>query len=123
MKRIPLALTIVAAATGLTACGSKSDSQKIKDVLNEVGTSTDKSVCTRDFTPAGRRTFETATGQTCLTGIAQNGKTGSKPNVTKVSVSGSTATATLKGSSGGTADVTLVKQGGSWKISGLKSAG
>jgi hypothetical protein len=123
MKKIPLGLTIVAAATGLTACGSTSDSQKIKDVLNEVGTSTDKSVCTKDFTPAGRQTFETATGQTCVMGIAQNGKTSSKPNVTKVSVSGSTATATLKGSSGRTADVTLVKQGGSWKISGLKNGG
>jgi hypothetical protein len=121
VRKASLALTIVL-AVGLTACGSKSDSQKIKDVLNEVGTSTDKSVCTRDFTTAGRKAFETASGQSCVTGVASN-KSSSKPNVKSVSVSGSTATATLKGSSGNTADVTLVKQNGSWKIDGLKGSG
>lgn len=121
MRKASLALTIVL-AVGVTACGSKSESQKVKDVLNEVGTSTDKTLCARDFTPAGLKAFETASGQTCLSGVASN-KSSSKPNVTDVTVNGENATATLKGSSGNTANVTLVKRNGSWKINGLKAGG
>jgi hypothetical protein len=135
MKR---ALPLIAApllTLGLAACGSgvstssfkgeaHAVAQRISDLQSDVTAANEQRVCSVDFSSAARARLSTA-GSTCKEALKhQLGSIDSyELTVFQVVVNGATATARVRSTwSGklGYAKLTLVKERGSWRITGVE---
>jgi 3-oxoacyl-ACP reductase-like protein len=142
MKRARPLLAIPLLALGLTACGSTVSTsgfkgeahavaQRISDLQTNVTAVSEQKICGEDLSSAARARLNTATAAgghsagTCEQAIKR--QIGSVDDyeltVEKVTVSGTTATAVVRSTwSGklGLATLTLVKERGGWRISGIE---
>ena len=111
----PLGVALLsAAALSFAACGgSKSDEDKIRDVVKDVDNNP-ASLCTDHATDA---LVQQLGGEAaCKAGAAQAAKQDpSKTTVENVDVNGDKATVKVKDASGGST-VNFVKQDGDWKV-------
>jgi Domain of unknown function (DUF4878) len=138
MKRAALTLTLTLLAGGLAACGStvstgafKGEShavaQRISDYQTDVGTGSEKKVCDEDLSATVRTQLGAASGG-CEEALKhQFGAIDDyEATVEQVTVHGATATALVKSTWSGKPQVTtltLVKEGGKWRIAGLAGTG
>jgi Domain of unknown function (DUF4878) len=135
LKRAVPLLAVPLLALGLGACGSvvstssfkgeaHAVAQRISDLQSDVTAASEQKVCSEDFSRAARARLSTA-GDTCKQSLKrQLGSIDSyELTVEKIAVNGATATARVKSMwSGklGFAKLELVKEGGSWRITGVE---
>jgi hypothetical protein len=113
MKRF-LAVAIAAGALAVSACGSKSDEDQVKDVVKKVDDNP-AALCDN----ATKDLLAQLGGKSACVQLAQANKDSSKSKVSDVKVSGDTATATVTDDSG-PSQVTFQKVDGDWKIKSSK---
>lgn len=128
MNKLGTAAVSAAAAVALSACGGGSSGDDIKSTITHYYTAFangDGAGACSDLTKATRTQLEkSAGGRNCATAIAEASKNPTfarfkskikDAKVTGVKVNGNAATATVK-LLGISAPVSLVKEGGAWKI-------
>ncbi len=134
MKRAcPPLLTAALLALGLTACGgavstsgfkgeAHAVAQRISDLQSDVTAANEQKVCNVDFSRAARARLSTG-GGTCKQALKrQLGSIDYELTVKQVAVRGATASATVQSTWSGKlrlATLELVREGRSWRISGL----
>ncbi len=135
MRRVCLPLLAAALlALGLAACGgavstsgfkgeAHAVAQRISDLQSDVTAANEQKVCEEDFSSAVRARLSTA-GGTCKQALKrQIGSIDSyELTVKQIAVKGATATATVQSTWSGKlrlATFELVREGRSWRISGL----
>jgi hypothetical protein len=102
----------VATALALSACGGTSDKDQITNLIKDVGKDP-RSLCTKYVTPA---LLAAAGGQArCLQAASARDAVDPNVQILNVTVTGSTASATVQGKTGRN-NVKFVKQNGSWKV-------
>lgn len=109
MKRF-LALAFLGGALAVSACGSESDEDKIKNLVKEVDDNP-TALCDN----ATKELLAQLGGKAGCEQLAKSNKDTSKSEVKNVKVDGDNATATLKDDSG-TSTVTFQKVDGDWKV-------
>jgi hypothetical protein len=109
MKRF-LAVAAVGGALAVSACGSKSDEDQIKDVVKKVDDNP-AALCDN----ATKELLAQLGGKAGCEALAKTNKDTSKSKVTNVKVNGDTATATVTDKSG-PSQVTFQKVDGDWKV-------
>jgi hypothetical protein len=137
-RLLPRAVSLLALpllALGLGACGgavstgsfkgeAHAVAQRISDLQSDVTAANEQKICDEDFSRAARGRLST-TGSTCKQALKhQLGSIdGYELTVEKVAVNGDTATAGVQSMWAGKprlATLTLVKEGGGWRVSGVE---
>jgi len=111
---------VVVVIVGLSACGGKSDDQKVRAVVNGF----DKALLDSKFAQACddlsatlvTEAFRTRSG--CIASIATNNPNTEAGTIKSATVKGDSATVVAQGTSAGPSAIELRKQNGTWKITG-----
>jgi hypothetical protein len=98
--------------------------QRISDLQSDVTAANEQKICDEDFSRAARARLSAA-GGTCRQALEHQlgAIDGYELTVEKVAVNGATATASVQSLWGGKsrlATLTLVKEGGGWRVSGVE---
>ena len=109
MKRF-LAVAVLGGAFAISGCGSSSDEDKIKDLVNEVDENP-SALCDN----ATKELLAQLGGKAGCEQLAKSNTDDSDSEVSNVKVDGDNATATVKDKSG-TSTVTFQKVDGDWKV-------
>ncbi len=134
IKQASPLLTAALLALGLTACGgavstsgfkgeAHAVAQRISDLQSNVTAANEQKVCEEDFSSAVRARLSTG-GSTCKQALKRQlgSIDGYELTVKQIAVRGATATATVQSTWSGKlrlATLELVREGRSWRISGL----
>ena len=119
-SRRATAAAAVVLGIGLSACGGKSDEQKVRDVVNGF----DKTLFDNKYSQACgylsdtlvTRVFHGTKG--CISAIATHNPSTEGGTIKGVVVHGDRATAVAQGVTAAPSAIELRKQGGTWKITG-----
>ena len=109
MKRF-LAVAMLGGALAVSACGSDSDEDKIKDLVKDVDENP-SALCDN----ATKELLAQLGGKAGCEQLAKSNKDTSKSEVSNVKVDGDNATATVKDDNG-SSTVTFQKVDGDWKV-------
>src|SRR5256885_17228095 len=111
MKRV-LTVAVATSALAVAACGSKSDSDKIKDLVNKIND--DPTALCDNATP---RFLAQVGGKAGCTALAKaEGNKGGRGKVSDINVNGDTATATVTDTTPPPSKVSFKKIDGDWKV-------
>jgi hypothetical protein len=134
VRRLPVSICVLACATALAACGTSTSTagfkgaehevaQTIADLQSDVTSGEEKKICANDIAAAAVARLGGRAGCERTVKDQLNEIDNTELTVESVKVSGNTATATVKSVYGGkkrTVSVSLVKEGGRWKVSAIE---